>query len=80
MGHGSKEFIHIEFADIDIGHCCVSDLSFLEYMPELRVLILVENYPTDGSSRRLKDISALKYCPHLRYLEFFANDLKDISV
>lgn len=65
---------------LDIGHCCVSDLSFLEYMPELRVLILVENYPTDGSSRRLKDISALKYCPHLRYLEFFANDVKDISV
>jgi Leucine-rich repeat (LRR) protein len=65
---------------LDIGHNCVSDLSFLEYMPNLRVLILVENYPSDGSSRRLKDISALKYCPHIRYLEFFANDVKDISV
>ena len=65
---------------LDIGHCCVSDLSFLEYMPNLRVLILVENYPTDGSSRRLKDISYLKYCPHIRYLEFFANDVNDISV
>ena len=65
---------------LDIGHCCVSDLSFLQYMPNLRVLILVENYPTDGSSRRLKDISYLKYCPHIRYLEFFANDVNDISV
>lgn len=65
---------------LDLGHNCISDLSFLEYMPELRILILVENYPSDGSSRRLKDISALKYCKHLRYLEFFANDVKDISV
>ncbi|MCR5847333.1 MAG: hypothetical protein K6G75_04375 [Lachnospiraceae bacterium] len=64
---------------LDIGHCCVSDLSFLEYMPNLKVLIIVENYPSDGSSRRLKDISALKYCTKLRYLEFFANDVEDIS-
>ncbi|MCR4647453.1 MAG: hypothetical protein K5776_00075 [Lachnospiraceae bacterium] len=65
---------------LDIGHNHISDLSFLEYMPELRVLILVENYPLDGSSRRLKDISALKYCKKLRYLEFFANDVNDMSV
>ena len=64
---------------LDFGHCCVSDLSFLEYMPNLKVLIIVENYPSDGSSRRLKDITYLKYCTKLRYLEFFANDVQDIS-
>jgi hypothetical protein len=64
---------------LDFGHCCVSDMSFLKYMPNLKILIIVENYPSDGSSRRLKNITDVKYCTKLRYFEFFANDVQDIS-
>ncbi|MBQ6638500.1 MAG: hypothetical protein IJH82_07585 [Lachnospiraceae bacterium] len=64
---------------LDFGHCCVSDISFLKYMPNLKILIIVENYPSDGSSRRLKNITDVKYCTKLRYFEFFANDVQDIS-
>jgi len=65
---------------LDLGHHFVEDLSFLQYMPNLRILILVDNYSPSGSGIRLQDISALKYVPHLRYLELFANNIEDMSV
>lgn len=65
---------------LDLGHHFVADLSFLQYMPNLRILILVDNYSPTGSGIRLQDISALKYVPHLRYLELFANNIEDMSV
>lgn len=65
---------------LDLGHHFVADLSFLQYMPNLRILILVDNYSPTGSGVRLSDISALKYVPHLRYLELFANNIEDMSV
>lgn len=65
---------------LDLGHNKVTDLSFLEYMPELKILILVDNWLTDTQSPYLYDLSMLKYCPKLMYLEFFVGDVTDISV
>ena len=64
---------------LDLGHNYISDLSFLEYMPDLEILILVDNYPDPKSYKRLTDISEVKYCKKLRYLEIFANSIEDIS-
>ncbi len=58
---------------LDIGHNGVHDLSFLRFMPDLRVLIIVDN-------QGLWDLSPLKYCPGLRYLEIFVNRVSDLSV
>ena len=70
-----------ELVALDLGHNYVSDLSFLEYMPELKVLILVDNVKEkDGETlRHLTDLSELKYVPKLRYLEIFANNVSDLS-
>lgn len=65
---------------LDLGHNHITDLSFLQYMPDLRVLILVDNYSLENGWQYLTDISALKYVPHLRYLELFANGISDMSV
>lgn len=65
---------------LDLGHNKVTDLSFLQYMPELKILILVDNWLTDTQSPYLYDLSMLKYCPKLMYLEFFVGDVTDISV
>ncbi len=65
---------------LDLGHCYITDFGFLEYMPELKILIIVENYTYPDSHRRLKDISPVRFCKKLRYFEFFANDVEDISV
>jgi len=66
---------------LDLGHNYVSNLSFLEYMPELKILILVDNVRlVDGDHlRHLTDLSELRYVPKLRYLEFFANNVSDFS-
>ncbi len=70
-----------ELVALDLGHNYVSDLSFLEYMPELKVLILVDNVKEkDGETlRHLTDLSELRYCTKLRYLEIFANNVSDFS-
>ncbi len=70
-----------ELVALDLGHNYVSDLSFLEYMPELRILILVDNvkYKDDTVTRHLTDLSELQYVPRLRYLEIFANNVSDFS-
>ena len=63
---------------LDIGHACVQDISFLQYMPNLKILILVDQYEEDGSMA-LVDMSYLKYTPKLMYLEFFVNQVSDLS-
>ena len=56
---------------LDLGHMYYTDLSFLENMPNLRYLILVEaNY---------RDISAIAGLENLYYLELFNNTINDIS-
>ena len=66
---------------LDLGHNCVTDLSFLEYMPELKILILVDNAydRNEAHIRYLDDLSMLKHCPKLRYLEIFAIHVSDLS-
>ena len=70
-----------ELVALDLGHNWVSDLSFLEYMPELKILILVDNvkYKEGDNYRHLTDLSELQYVPKLRYLEIFANNVSDFS-
>ncbi len=70
-----------ELVALDLGHNYVSDLSFLEYMPDLKVLILVDNVKEkDGETlRHLTDLSELRYATKLRYLEIFANNVSDLS-
>ena len=67
---------------LDIGHNKVSDLSFLQYLPNLKVLILADNLKPDPNNAyvgHLSDFSWLKYCTKLRYLEIFVSDAKDLS-
>lgn len=70
-----------ELVALDLGHNYVSDLSFLEYMPDLKVLILVDNVKEKDGERlyHLTDLSELRYVPKLRYLEIFANNVSDLS-
>ncbi len=66
---------------LDLGHNHVSDLSFLQYMPNLKILILVDNGLSweKGNIQRLNDLSMLQYLPKLEYLEFFVGHVKDLS-
>ncbi len=67
---------------LDLGHNWVSDLSFLRYMPKLKILILVDNVKykeENGKLRHLTDVSEIQYCPELVYLELFANNISDFS-
>ncbi len=70
-----------ELVALDLGHNYVSDLSFLEYMPDLKVLILVDNVKEkEGETlRHLTDLSEVAHCTELRYLEIFANNVSDFS-
>ncbi|MGN0318383.1 MAG: leucine-rich repeat domain-containing protein [Lachnospira sp.] len=65
---------------LDIGHNRVTDLSFLQYMPDLRILILVDNMIENDDETYISDLSMLKYCKKLMYLEFFVGSVSDISV
>ena len=56
---------------LDIGHNQFDDLSFLEEMPQLRVLIVAA-----GNAKNIDAIGSLK---HLEYLEIFNNAIEDIS-
>lgn len=66
---------------LDLGHNYVTDLSFLQYMPELKILILVDNVKgwEGGKIHRIDDLSMLQYVPKLEYLEFFCDSVEDIS-
>ena len=56
---------------LDLGHMRYTDLSFLENMPKLQYLILVE--------ARFSDISAIGKLEDLIYLEIFMNTFDDLS-
>jgi len=60
-----------EMLALDIGHNHVKDLTWLEDMPQLKVLILVDN--------NISDISSLAALTNLEYLELFVNTVTDIS-
>ena len=65
---------------LDIGHNKVTDLSFLQYLPKLKILILVDNADVNNPGHFISDITYLKCCPDLMYLEFFVGSVTDISV
>ena len=57
---------------LDLGHNdLMSDISFVENMPDLEVLII--------SMSGVKDISPLANCPKLNYLEFATSGASDLS-
>lgn len=70
-----EDFLPLRFCHdllgLDLGHNAITDLSFLEQFPNLRVLILADNRITDvGPIAQLKD---------LEYLELFQNHITDLS-
>lgn len=64
---------------LDLGHNRVTDISFLQYMPELKILILVDNRVEGYDDVYISDLSYLRYTPKLKYLEFFVGSVSDIS-
>ncbi len=58
---------------VDLGHNPVHNLDFLQYMPNLKILIMVDNHG-------LKDLTNLRYVPQLTYFELFVNSVSDLSV
>lgn len=73
--YSSDEFSLLKYCRnlyaLDIGHNNVRDLSFLYDLPQLRVLILVDNKFTD-----ITPVGSLK---NLQYLELFYNTITDIT-
>ena len=57
---------------LDLGHNTLTDLNFLNYLPEIEVLIISPNYG-------LTDISPIANCRHLVYLECFNTPITDLS-
>ena len=56
---------------LDLGHNAINDISWIESLPKLQVLILADN--------RIKDVSPIASLQHLKYLELFMNPLTDIQ-
>jgi len=57
---------------VDFGHNYFSDLSFLQYMPNLEVAILAINH-------EIESLEELRNCKNLVYLEIFSTDATDLS-
>lgn len=56
---------------LDLGHTCVETLDFVQYMPHLKYLIIVDS--------SVYDISPLSYCKELEYLEAYVLGIRDFS-
>nr|MCR5216402.1 hypothetical protein [Lachnospiraceae bacterium] len=67
-----------DLVSLDIGHNDVYDIEFIENMPNLHMLIMVDNFNTDQGGR-FNDLSVLKNCPNMMYLEFFVSGVSDLS-
>lgn len=74
--HPSREFALLKYCTelkaLDLGHNDLTDISFLDSMPHLRVLIL-------GDNRRMKNIEKIGSLDELEYLEIFSCGITDIS-
>ena len=74
--HTSKELELLKYCTellaLDIGHNDLTDLSFLQNMPKLRVLILACN-------PRLRNIEVLSQLKDLEYLELFSCNIVNIT-
>lgn len=56
---------------LDMGHNCITNIDFCNYMPKLEVAIFSPSW--------VEDISPLANCPELEYLEIFSSRVTDIS-
>lgn len=56
---------------LDLGHNNLEDVSWLESLPKLQLLILADN--------KIKDITPLASLKHLKYVELFMNPIRDIT-
>lgn len=74
--HTSKELELLKYCTemlaLDIGHNDLTDISFLQYMPKLRVLILACN-------PRLRNIEVLSQLKDLEYVELFSCNITNIT-
>ena len=57
---------------LDLGHNAIDDISWIESLPKLQVLILADN--------QIKDLTPLASLKHLKYLELFMNPFTDIQI
>lgn len=73
--HKSEDFRQLKYCKdlmaLDLGHNAIDDISFLEDLPKLRVIILASNFITD--------ISPLATLKNLEYAELFNNYIDDYS-
>ncbi len=74
--HTSEELFPIRMCTklraLDLGHNYLTDLSFLNWLPDIEVLIISPNYG-------LEDISPVANCKKLVYLECFNTPITDLS-
>lgn len=56
---------------LDLGHMAIKDLSFVQYMPHLKYLVVVESF--------ISDLTPLAQCKELKYLEVFQCPIVDLS-
>ena len=74
--HTSEELFALRMCTrlkaLDLGHNTLTDLNFLNYLPEIEVLIISPNYG-------LTDISPVANCKNLVYLECFHTPITDLS-
>lgn len=95
--HTEKDFAAFrhcpDLVALDVGHNAVTDLSFLDLLPKLRLLILADNDFTDISplanqtelvyleliNNRITDVSALENCKELIDLHIGFCDITDIT-
>ena len=57
---------------LDLGHNDITSLDFLQYCPELELLILADNW-------KISDITPIGNLTHLQYLELFVTGVEDLS-
>lgn len=95
--HKSKDFEPLKYCKnllaLDLGHNAITDISFLNDLPNLRILILGRNKIADTTpigtlkdleylelfSAGVKDVSALSNCVKLKDLNISNNKIKDLS-
>ena len=54
-----------------MGHNCITNIDFVNYMPKLQVAVFAISW--------VEDISPLANCPDLEYLEIFSSRVSDLS-
>lgn len=73
--HGSADFSRLKYCGnlmaLDLGHNRIDDISFLEDLPRLRLLIVTCN--------NITDVSPLAKLQDLEYVELFKNQIEDVS-